>query len=87
MLLTSFLTSSIHLHLTLSTPKVFLADLLFVIKSLSTVYHTTKVGFLAIVALVEGTVMHGELEQLAFIVVARASKALILIEPLIFGHF
>ena len=62
MLFARLLACSVGFHLTLLAPEVLLVGLLFISKLASAVDHSTKVGFLTIIALVEGTVVHRKLQ-------------------------
>ena len=85
-LCTGLLPCTVSLHLAIPAAKVLLAELILVVEGSSTIDHAAEVRLLAVVALVEGAIVHGEFEELAFVVVARASEALIFVEALVLGH-
>ena len=85
MLVASLLASTVSLHGAVPAAQVLLVGPLLDAKLGLAIDHTTEVGLLAVIALVERAAVEGEFEKFAFVVITRGSEALILVEALVFS--
>mmetsp|Transcript_46748 Transcript_46748/g.61839 ORF Transcript_46748/g.61839 Transcript_46748/m.61839 type:complete len:180 (+) Transcript_46748:907-1446(+) len=76
-------TGTISFHLAVFAAQILFLGMLFDTQLLLAVDHASKVGLLAVKALIEGAGMEGKFEQLSFVVVTRGPQALIFVKALI----
>ena len=82
-LVTSLLASAVSVHGAVPAAQVLLAGPLLDSKLGLAVDHSSEVGLLAVIALVERAAVEGELEELALIMVTWGGEALILVKALV----
>ena len=83
MLLALFHSGAVGLHLALFAAKILFLRLVFDVELLLAVNHAAEVGLFAVVAFVEGALVHGKSEKIALVMVASRLQALIVGEALV----